>query len=157
MGNEALNFLDEPGVIKILVTSDAAGAPHAAVKQSLRHEDGSVVYWEFFEQSAANRNMTAALWHDRPVSILLIASGERSFVITAKARYAFVGGRIFRRHYELARKQYGNVDLACVWFLQPTGAEEHTLAIRLREENRLHPYFSHLDRLAARRHGEESA
>ncbi|MDR2051414.1 MAG: hypothetical protein LBQ63_06565 [Deltaproteobacteria bacterium] len=149
MGNEALNFLDAPGVIKILVTTDGEGTPHAAVKQSLSHEGGEVIYWELFEHSVTNRNLTADLWYDRQVSILLFTPDERSFVVRARPRYSFISGRIFKRHYERARACYGNVDLACVWFLRPEGTEERTLALRLREEKRLHPYFNHLDRLAS--------
>ncbi|MDR1489652.1 MAG: hypothetical protein LBS65_04080 [Desulfovibrio sp.] len=149
MGNEALNFLDAPGTIKILVTTDEKGTPHAAVKQSLSYEDGSLVYWELFEHSTTNRNLTADLWYDRPVSVLLFTSDERSFLIKARPRYSFISGKIFKQHYERARARYGDVDLACVWFMRPESAEEHTLAARLQEEKRLHPYFNHLDRLAS--------
>jgi hypothetical protein len=160
MGNEilttdVLRCLDDERTIKVVVTSDDDGVPHPAVKESLRAEDGNLVYLDFIESSRANRHMTAALWFDKKVSVLILSADGRSFKITARPLRAVVNTKRFEGYYREAKEKY-DLDLAAAWVLQPLEVSEGTLRKRVEEEARHRAYFNHLDRLAGKT-GEEQA
>jgi hypothetical protein len=149
MGNEILELLNDGAAVKILVTADETGAPHPVVKDSLRFEDGKIIYFEFCEASRSNRNMTNALWFDKKAVILLFVSDKRSFNITAKPARCVVNTKLFQRYYEEAREKYG-FDLSSAWILEPLEITEHSLGFRVEQESRARSYFNHLDRLAGK-------
>lgn len=155
MGNEILELLNSKAALKVLVSLDEAGAPHAVVKSSLQYDDGKIIYWEFMEASQANRNMTASLWFDRPAKVLIALADGRSWQIAVKPLQAVISGRQFRTQYTRAREQYAGADLATVWILDPVLVTEQTFSVRLDQETKAHPYFTHLDRLAGKNEGRE--
>ncbi|MDR1710110.1 MAG: hypothetical protein LBS70_10375 [Candidatus Accumulibacter sp.] len=151
MGNEILDFLNDEKSVKVLVTLDENGLPHPAVKSSLRHSNGEIVYLEYIESSRSNRHMTRSLWHDKDVVILAAAPGERSLLIVARPARVLVCGKEFQRHYDGVQKERGDFDLAAVWILKPVAVREQSLAVRVAEEAARRPHFAHLDRLAKAR------
>jgi hypothetical protein len=153
MGNEiltrdVLRCLGDERTIKIVAAADEEGVPHPTVKQSLRAEDGYLVYLDFIESSRANRCMTGALWFERKVSVLLLTFDGRSFRIKARPFRAVTSTKRFEAYYREAKEKYG-LDLAAAWMLEPLEINEGTLQKRVEEEERRRPYFQHLDRLAA--------
>jgi hypothetical protein len=146
---EVLRYLDDERTIKIVVTADDDGAPHPAVKQSLRAEDGHLVYLDFIESSRTNRYMTAALWFDRKASVLILTADRRSFKIRVRPYRAVTNTRRFEGYYREAKEKYG-LDLAVAWILEPLETSEETLEKRVEEEAQRRSYFKHLDRLAVK-------
>jgi hypothetical protein len=144
---DVLRCLDDEGTIKIVVAVDDEGVPHPAVKQSLRAEEGHLVYLDFIESSRANRCMTGALWFERKISVLLLTADRRSFRIKARPVRAVTSTKRFEGYYREAKEKYG-LDLAAAWMLEPLEISEGTLQKRIEEEGRRRPYFEHLDRLA---------
>jgi hypothetical protein len=147
LSDDVLRCLDDERTIKVVVASDDDGVPHPVVKGSLRAEGGDLVYLDFIESSRANRHMTAALWFDRKVSVLILGADGRSFRITARPLRAVTSTRRFGEYYREAKEKYGQ-DLATAWILRPLETSEGTLQKRVEEEARRRPYFKHLDNLA---------
>jgi hypothetical protein len=85
------------------------------------------------------------------VSILVVTPDAKSYAISALSVRAIVNGKDFQHYYELAQKQYGDIDLSTVWILKPVSIIEQTLQVRVEEEAKKRPYFQHLDRLAKNR------
>ena len=153
---DLLRCLDDERTIKIVVASDDDGVPHPVVKESLRAEGGDLVYLDFIESSRSNRHMTAALWFDRKVSVLVLGPDGRSFRITARPRRAVTSTRRFDGYYREAKEKYG-FDLAAAWVLEPLEISEGTLRKRIEEETLRRPYFKHLDRLSTGTGGRQCA
>jgi len=148
MANEILELLNDEKSVKVLVNVDDEGLPHPVVKESLRSENGNIIYTEFLESSNTNRFLTKAIWFNKKISILLLARDGRNFKITAQPVKAIVSGKIFQKYYEEVQNRYKNLDLSTVWVFKPLEITEQTLLKRVEEENRKRPYFLHLDRLA---------
>ncbi|MDR2789113.1 MAG: hypothetical protein LBD06_12375 [Candidatus Accumulibacter sp.] len=149
---DVLRCLDDERTIKIVVTSDDDGVPHPAVKESLRAEEGHLVYLDFIESSRSNRHMTKALWFDGKISVLLLTADRRSFRIIARPLRAVTNTKRFEGYYREAKEKYG-LDLATAWILQPLEMSEGTLRKRVGEEAQRRAYFNHLDRLALKTDG----
>lgn len=141
-------FADEE-TTKVLATLDADGFPHAVVKQSLQPgEDGKIIYLEFLESSRTNKNLVRSLWFDRQVAVALWGTDGRSWQIKGKPVKTHITGPLFQKHYTATREKLGGVDLAAVWVIEPLELIEESFAARKAEEERKHPFFTHLDRLA---------
>ncbi|MDR0563553.1 MAG: pyridoxamine 5'-phosphate oxidase family protein [Azoarcus sp.] len=156
MGNETvktdtaiLEQLNEPDAIKILVTLDEQGTPHPTPKGSLHWDGERIVSWEILESSRTNRNLTRAIWFEKPIAILLLTSKKQAYKIAAKPIRNVVAGKEFTRYYEEAQQRRGRA-IAGVWFFEPTGITDQTPATRIAQEQKAHPYFVHLDQLAAK-------
>jgi uncharacterized protein len=144
-----IHALEDPDTTKVLATIGQDGFPHLAVKQSLQlGEGGELIYLELLESSRSNRNMVRSIWFDRKVSIGIRGKGGRSYLIKGKPVKTHIAGPLFRRHYLEIREQLGDVDLAAVWVIEPEQVIDQSLSLRLAEEERQHPFFRHLDRLA---------
>ena len=149
MPEAVIALLDDERTIKILVTADSSGTPHAAVKKSLRSgEDGNVIYLELIETSQTNSNMTSSLWFGRAVSVLLAAPDGRSWLITGRPFKCLVAGPVFEHYYREARERFGDADLAAVWVITPENAQDESLESRTALEGLEHPLMLHLDRIA---------
>ncbi|HSM92676.1 MAG TPA: hypothetical protein VLT47_07265 [Anaeromyxobacteraceae bacterium] len=141
-------LLADPATTKVLATSDRAGRPHAVVDDSLHlGADGRLVYLERLEGSAAQRNLVASLWFDRPAAITL-RRGAESVEIVGRPVKTLVAGPEFRRHYEAARAQAPEGDLAAVWLIEPLEVSELTYEVRRTCQEAERPFLTHLDRLA---------
>lgn len=146
---EIIGILAESDTTKVLATLDADGFPHAVVKQSLQPgEDGTILYLELLESSRTNKNLVRSIWYDRSVAIALKGKDGRSWQIKGKPVKTHITGPLFQKHYSAVRERLGDVDLAAVWVIEPEEIINETFAVRREEEERNHPFFTHLDRLA---------
>lgn len=146
---EIIDLLAESDTTKVLATLDADGFPHVVVKQSLQPgEDGSILYLELLESSRTNKNLVRSIWYDRSVAIALKGKDGRSWQIKGKPVKTHITGPLFLEHYTAVRERLGDVDLAAVWVIEPEEIINETFAVRREEEERNHPFFTHLDRLA---------
>jgi len=135
--------------VKVLVTLDEKGDPHAVVKQSIElAEDGNLLHLEFIESSRTNKNLVRAIWYDRRVAVSLKGKGDVSYQIKGRPVRSIVAGPVFQKHYTTARERLGDVDLAAVWVIEPEEVINESFSVRLAEEEARHPYFLHLDRIA---------
>jgi predicted pyridoxine 5'-phosphate oxidase superfamily flavin-nucleotide-binding protein len=147
--NEIIDLLEDKETTKVLATLDADGFPHAVVKQSLQPgEDGTILYLELLESSRTNKNLVRSIWFNQRVAIALKGKDGRSYQIKGIPVKTHITGPLFQKHYTAVRKRLGDVDLAAVWVIEPEEIVEETFAVRKGEEERKHPFFTHLDRLA---------
>lgn len=146
---EIIDLLKDTETTKVLATLDASGFPHAVVKQSLQPgDDGTILYLELLESSRTNKNLVRSIWFDQKVAVAVSGKGGRSYQIKGKPVKTHVTGPVFQEHYTAIRERLGDVDLAAVWVIEPEEVIEETFAARKAEEERKHPFFTHLDRLA---------
>lgn len=146
---EIIDLLAEEDTTKVLATLDENGFPHVVVKQSLQPgEDGTILYLELLESSRTNKNLVRSIWYDRGVAVTLKGKDGRSWQIKGKPVKTHITGSLFQKHYTAVRQKLGDVDLAAVWVIEPEEIINETFAVRKDEEERKHPYFTHLDRLA---------
>jgi len=142
-------ILSKADTVKILVTTDEKGAPHAVVKDSLRlDEENHLIYLEFLESSHANKNMVRSIWFNHPITVAVVGTNGGSYQIKGKPLKSIVSGPVFRQYYERIREEKGDVDLAAVWVIEPVEIVDQSLLVRRHEEEASRPYFKHLDRLA---------
>ena len=143
-------LLADEDTLKILATVDSSGVPHAVVKQSFQlNDEGQLVYLELLESSRTNRNLVGSLWFDRRIAIHLAGRNNESWQIKGRPVKAHICGPVFRRYYEEVRRKLPGADLATVWLIEPEEVIDETVDARQRDEERLHPFFGHLDRLEA--------
>lgn len=146
---EIIDLLEDKNTVKLLATVDQDGHPHLVVKQTIRADDqGNLIYFELLESSKTNKNLVRSIWFNGVASIALANINGQSYQIKCKPVKSIVNGPQFRRYYIEAQKELGDVDLAAVWVLQPESVVDQTYPSRRSEEERIHPYFNHLDRLA---------
>jgi hypothetical protein len=149
LNDRVIELFKDPATVKVLVTVDALGVPHAVVKQSFHlGEDGKLYYLEQLESSRSNANMVRSIWYDATVSVLLIGPGARAVQIKGKPVKAHITGAFFQEHYERLRAERPEADLAAVWVIEPEIVIDENPAVRRKEEAKKHPHFVHLDRLA---------
>jgi hypothetical protein len=142
-------LLSDKATVKILATTDEHGVPHAVAKGSLSlDEDGNLIHLELIESSRTNRNLVYSLWHDRPVSILLVGGDGRSYQIQGVPRRLHVSGPLFQQHYQALRARLGDVDLSGVWVIEPRQATDQSWRSRLAAETATGGNLLHLDRIA---------
>ncbi|MDR1368421.1 MAG: pyridoxamine 5'-phosphate oxidase family protein [Candidatus Accumulibacter sp.] len=146
---EALELLGDPDTVKVLATVDANGNPHAVVKKSLHiADDGSLHLLEILEASDSGRNLTASLWFDRGVAILLFGKNGRQAQIRGKPVKCHISGRLFLDHYAKIGERLGDVDLSGVWVIEPEEVIDESFETRKARHSAEHPSFIHLDRIA---------
>jgi len=149
LDKEIVDLIADAESTKVLATLDEHGFPHAVVKQSFQvGEDGNLLYLELLESSRTNRNLVRSIWFDRKVAVTVTGKGGRSYQIKGKPVKAHITGPVFQRHFAEIRERLGDVDLAAVWVIEPEEVIEESFAARQAEEQRKHPVFTHLDRLA---------
>jgi hypothetical protein len=142
-------IINNPDTVKVLSTVNADGTPHAAVLETLRlNADGALEYLELLESSRSYRNLTAALWYDTVVSVVLSTPGGVRYQIKGKPVRITICGPYFEERYVAIREELGDVDLAAVCFIKVLEIEEETFAVRFAQQEAQHPFYKHLDRLA---------
>ena len=142
-------ILTKPDTVKLLVTTDEQGAPHAVVKNSLHlDEENRLVYFELLESSQTNKNMVRSIWFNRPVSVAVLGASGESYQVKGRPLKAIVSGHVFRKYYQQVQAESRDHDLAAVWIIKPLEILEQTLSVRRQQEAETRPYFKHLDRLA---------
>ncbi|MDR2789335.1 MAG: pyridoxamine 5'-phosphate oxidase family protein [Candidatus Accumulibacter sp.] len=146
---ETLELLGDPDTVKVLATVDANGDPHAVVKKSLHAaDDGKIHFLEILEASESSRNLTASLWFDRRVAILLFGKEGRQVQIKGKPVKYHISGHLFLDHYVKLRERLGDADLAGVWVIDPEEIIDESFSVREARHRAEHPSFIHLDRIA---------
>lgn len=145
---EVVRLLNDRDTVKVLATTDDQGTPHAVVKQSLRLEEGNLVYLELLESSQTQKNLTRSIWFNRKVSVTLKGKGGQSWQIKGKPVKAIVAGEIFEKNYLAVRERLGDVDLAAVWVIRPEEVVNETYGVRKAQQEANRPILTHLDRLA---------
>lgn len=149
INEELAVMLGEADTVKLLVTTDEKGAPHAVVKNSLRlDEDNHLIYFELLESSQTNKNMVRSIWFNRPITVAVVGANGGSYQIKGKPLKAIVSGHSFRKYYEQIREENGDADLAAVWVIEPQEIVDQSFPARRQQEEASRPYFKHLDRLA---------
>lgn len=149
LDQEVIKLFSDPETIKILITVDEKGQPHAVVKQSLFiDENNNLVYLELLESSQTNKNLVESIWFNRKVAVTILKKRGQSYQIKGRPVKAAVSGALFRKHYTEIRQKLGDVDLAAVWIIEPEEVINKSFTARRKQEEISHPYFKHLDRLA---------
>jgi hypothetical protein len=142
-------LLASPSVTAVISTLDETGAPHAVPSPHLRlDEKGFFVHLELLETSASHRNLVRSIWFERPVGVTLTTGDGQVAVIRGRAHKAHVSGPYFSEQYRELRSRLGDVDLAAVWLIEPQLISDETYQTRKAQEEELHPFHRHLDRLA---------
>ena len=149
LSKEIIDLFADAESTKVLATLDENGIPHVVVKQSLQvGDDGNLLYLELLESSRTNKNLVRSIWFDRMVSVAVSGKGGESYQIKGRPVKTHITGPVFQRHYQAIRERLGDVDLAAVWVIEPDEILDETFVARKAEEERKHPLFTHLDRLA---------
>ncbi|MDR2506789.1 MAG: pyridoxamine 5'-phosphate oxidase family protein [Candidatus Accumulibacter sp.] len=150
LSSEIIELLNSAETVKVLASVDIQGVPHAVIKGSLHAaEDGKIHLLERFEASTSGRNLTASLWFDRRVAILLFdRDGRKAIQIKGKPLKCHISGPLFLRHYAEIRKRPDNGSLAGVWVIEPEEVIDESFAERKAREQSEHPVFTHLDLIA---------
>jgi hypothetical protein len=132
-----------------IATLDEGGAPHSVPSPFLRQdEQGRLVHLELLETSSSHRNLLHSIWFEQPVSVTLNGRDNRVLVLTGRPYKAHVSGRLFSDYYREVRSCLVDADLAAVWLIEVLQIRDETYLIRKEQEERLHPFHLHLDRLA---------
>lgn len=149
LNNEVVDLLKRDDSIKVLATVGEQGHPHAAAKPFFRvDDDGNLLYLELVESSRTQKNLVRSIWFDQKVSVSVSDNKGHSWQIKGKPVKTHITGPLFLEHYREVRRQLGNVDLSAVWVIEPEEVINENIFARQAEEERAHPLFTHLDRLA---------
>jgi hypothetical protein len=146
---EITAILGRADTVKVLVTTDEKGTPHAVIKESLQLDDENhLIYFELLESSHTNKNMVRSIWFNHSITVAVMGANGESYQIKGKPVKAIVSGRAFRKYYEQIREKNGDIDLAAVWVIEPQEIVDQRFTVRRKQEEASRPYFTHLDRLA---------
>lgn len=147
--NEVVELFNTQGTVKVLVTLDESGQPHAVVKNSLRFSgDGKLFYLELLESSKSYRNFTRSLWFNQKVTVSAAGENGASYQVKGVPEKILISGPVFEKHYRDIREKPGDVDLAAVCVINPEEVINETFKLRFEEQENRQPVFRHLDRLA---------
>ncbi|MFZ4859065.1 MAG: pyridoxamine 5'-phosphate oxidase family protein [Desulfuromonadaceae bacterium] len=148
--NEGLKkILNSPDTVTVLATINGDGTPHAAVLDSIRlTEDGTLEYLELLESAQSYRNLTASLWFNKTVSLLVATPDGTRYLITGRLVKISISGSYFEECYARIREKLGDMDLAAVCFIKILDVVDETLAVRFARQEVERPFYKHLDRLA---------
>jgi hypothetical protein len=149
INKEIKEIINHKDTVKVLVTLNEDGLPHAVVKQSIRFSDeGKIVYLELLESSKSYKNFTRSLWFNQKVVISISGKNGKSYQIKGTPEKIIISGPIFEKYYINIREQLGDVDLAAVCIIDPEELKDESYAKRFSEQESRQPIFKHLDRLA---------
>ena len=150
LNKEIIDLISSDDSTKVLATINEHGNPHAAAKPFFRvDDDGNLLYLELIESSRTQKNLVASIWFDQKVSISISDRNGQSWQIKGKPVKTLITGPVFLHHYRDVRQRLGDVDLAAVWVIEPEEVINENILVRHAEEEKAHPLFRHLDRLAA--------
>lgn len=142
------HIINAPKTIKIVGTVSIDGQPHTAAKQSLRlNSSGELEYVELLESSQSYRNITAAIWFNKKVSVTVFSETGECYEIIGRPDRILVAGREYEQAYirYLDEKGY---DIAAVVRIVPEKVNNLSSRQKQDEQNRSHLFYHHLDRLA---------
>jgi len=145
-------LINRQDTLKIVVSVDGDGCPHAVPKGTLRATDtGLLEYAELLESSRSYRNVTGSIWFGRKVAVLVVGAptegGRAAFEITGRVERILVAGAKFEDVYRILAESRG-FDVAAVVTIVPQSVEDMGAGNKIAEQEKSHPFFTHLDRLA---------
>jgi len=108
----------------------------------------TVLYREFLESSATNRNLLHALWFEKRI-VLAVSAGDTALNVHGVPTIAHVAGPVFQEHYESAQRADPEADLATVWEIRIDEIVEVSPGFLKRRQDIERPFFRHLDRLVS--------
>jgi len=148
LSKEIINLINDPTTIKIVASTDEAGKPSASRRDTLTVlDDGTLAYAEEFEGSQTNSNVLRAIWYKRKVGISLFNAEGKAYQLFARpVRFDFIGPLHKKFYHELREKKGDDSESTGVWILEVDEVINDSPAFRKTEEDRIHPYFRHLDR-----------
>jgi|GEM_PF-1837343 hypothetical protein len=134
-------LIQDKSSLKIIAAASAEGVVHAAPKGTLHvDEDGNLQYVELFEASKSYRNITASLWFNKKVAVLIIGEDQRAFEITGDVKSILISGRKFEKLYRKLQEEKG-FDIAAVVTIVPESVENLQPDNKFREQEQNH-FFS---------------
>ncbi len=140
--------INSDDTIKVLATESKDGILHVVFKSSIHaEENGKIIFYELIESSQNNKNLVYSIWHDKEVKISILTKDKESYEISGIVKRAIVAGKEFEEAYQKVIED-GYKDLSTIWVIEPTEVKNTSLAKRAKEEEALHPVFTHLDRIA---------
>ena len=146
---EIIDLLVDNATVKVLATVDELGFPHAVGGVALHAgENGNLLYLEHVESSLTNKNLTRSIWFNGNVAIALSNGSGTSIQIKGKPVKNHITGPLFLKYYREIRQEQGNVNLAAVWEIEPEQIIDENRELRVVDEEKEHPFFTHLDRIA---------
>jgi hypothetical protein len=149
LSKEIIALFSSNDSTKVLATLGEHGSPHAATKPFIRvDDDGNLLYLELVESSRTQKNLIRSIWFDQKVSISVSNRNGQSWQVKGKPVKTLITGPVFQRHYRDVREILGDVDLSAVWVIEPEEVINENIFVRHEEEEKAHPLFKHLDRLA---------
>ncbi len=86
-------------------------------------ESGELQYAELFEASRSYRNVTASLWFDKKVSVLILGPNREAYEVRGSVRRILIAGRKFEQVYRKLREEKG-FDIAAVVTITPEEVED---------------------------------
>lgn len=144
------DLLRAPETLKILASSDEAGAPHVEFKDWADvDQDGRLVLRELSEHSQSNRNLVGSLWFKRHAQIHLRAADGRAFALRARPHKAVIAGPLFEAHYRAVRALSPETGLSTLWLFDVEEITDETFAARLARDDAGRLPLQHLDAIAA--------
>ena len=149
------NILNKPDTVAVLSTINGDGTPHTAVMESVRlNESGALEYLELLESSRGYRNLTASLWFNKTVSVLVSTPDGTRYLIKGVPDRITVCGAYFEDRYRQIRENRGDVDLAAVCSIKILEIEDDSFAVKFAQQESVRPFYKHLDRITHRIQGE---
>jgi len=149
LDQKIIELLSRDDSTKVLATVNEQGYPHAAATPFIRvDDDGNLLYLELVESSLTQKNLVRSIWFDKKVSISVSDNFGQSWQVKGKPVKTLITGPVFLQHYREVRQRLGDVDLSAVWVIEPEEVINENLLVRHAEEEKAHPLFRHLDRLA---------
>ncbi|AJE02161.1 hypothetical protein [Geobacter pickeringii] len=146
---DIIDLIHDPATTTVLATLDGNGFPEAVVTDTIRvDEHGNLLYLELLESSGTNRNLVRSIWFNGRVAVAVGGKAGERWQIKGRPVKTHITGDLFLQHYQEVREQRGDVELAAVWVIEPDEVADERFETRKSEEERAHPSFRHLDRLA---------
>lgn len=146
---EIIDALRDKDSIKVVATVDGRGFPHVVAKGSVNIDDeGRLYFWELLESSVTNRNTIHALWFNKWIAVNVITKDKKSYQIKGYPYKTLVNGKEYQKAYVKAQEINPEFDLAAVYFIRPEEIIEESFFVRKTEEEKKHPLYIHLDRIA---------
>jgi hypothetical protein len=149
LSEEIRNAFADPASVKVLASISREGIPHVVPKGSLSvTEDGQIEYLELLESSTTNRNLIYSLWFEKEVAITVVTKERKAYQIKGIPVKTLVSGGEYEKAYIRAQERNKENDLAAVYYIEPVEVVEESYLKRKEEEEKKHPLYIHIDRLA---------
>jgi len=146
--DEIKQIINDPKTVKIVGTVGVDDVPHTAVKQSLHvNDEGKIEYIELFESSESYRNVTASLWYNKKVSVLILSPDKESYEIIGEPERILIAGREYEAVYTKVLEEKG-YDIAAVVTIAPESVENSSPKEKFKDQEKTRLFYKHLDRLS---------